>query len=309
MNQELKDILDKNGVTGLTLADVGAKDGLEFIPELSGITTIHAFEPNPHEYKKLQEMYKDHSFKSLHLNETGLGETNGVARFTVTNHASMSSLLEPDMDNYEKHFGTYQEFNAWKNAVHTSAHISIKLQTSDDYFKSNAIDYLKLDTQGSELSILKGAKNLLSAKKIQVIKVEVSTIPIYKEQAVFSDIDIFLRNNNYILVDFITYRNEYIPLWNPGKAHVHHAPCGDAIYVLEDKNTAAAISLKKGILLHWLGYPAIANVYFTNAGLSKGDLTAIKHIRPVTDTPFYKRLIRNIIPPVIYRMLLKIRRA
>ncbi len=64
MKEDLIDILKKNGITELTIADVGAKDSLDFIKEVSGITTMHAFEPNPEECKKLEALYKNHSFKS-----------------------------------------------------------------------------------------------------------------------------------------------------------------------------------------------------------------------------------------------------
>lgn len=301
MTEQLSDILKKNGVTELAIVDVGAKDSLDFIDELAGITNLYAFEPNPEECKNLEMKYKVHPFKSLYLNQKGLGEREGVTQFHITKHASMSSLLQPDIGNYERHFGSYSDFDRWKEYILPTAQISIDLHTADTYFKNNPIDYLKLDTQGSELSILKGAAGLLSNKKIQVIKVEVSTIPIYKDQALFSDIDLFLRNYDYTLVDFITYRNDYIPIWNQNKAHSHYAPCGDAIYVLD--NDTADSSIKKGILLHWLGYTGIADSYFTKAGLSAFDIDTIKRIRTIKHISFLRRFIKNICPPVLYRLI------
>ncbi len=307
MTEQLKSILNKNGITELVVADIGAKDSLDFIHELAPITNLHGFEPNPVEYKNLELKYKTHPFKSLQLNETGLAEKEGTAQFNITKHAAMSSLLQPDIDNYERHFGSYSDFERWKEYIRPDQHISISLTTADTYFKNNSIDYLKLDTQGSELSILKGAIDLLSAKKIQVIKVEVSTIPVYKEQAFFSDIDLFLRGYNYTLVDFITYRNDYIPVWNQEKAHSHYAPCGDAIYVLEDDKDNASTSIKKGILLHWLGYPGLADSWFIKTGLSATDIGTIKSIKNVKHKSLRARLLKNMAPPFLYRLIERMR--
>jgi hypothetical protein len=59
------------------------------------------------------------------------------------------------------------------------------------------IDYLKVDTQGAELSILKGAGDLLDSAR--VLEVEVEFNPIYKGQPLFSDVDTFLRDKGFVL--------------------------------------------------------------------------------------------------------------
>ena len=306
MKKQIIDILNKNGVTGLTIADVGAKDHIEFIEELSEITTIHAFEPNPNECNKLKILYENYPFKTFHLNELGLAENSGTASFYLTNHNSMSSLLKPDVENYEKHFGSYKEFSSWKSNIDTQEIMSINIQTADEYFNDKEIDYLKLDTQGSELCILKGAKKLIENKKIQVIKVEVSTIPIYKDQTLFSDIDLFLRENHYELIDFVTYRNENWSLFYRDQVHAHYAPCGDAIYVLVDNEALKSCNIKKGVLLYWLGYSSIANFFFGKSGLSAGDINILKSIKARNDKSFFIRFLKNFMPPVLYKLMKRI---
>ena len=202
--RKIHSILASLGINGLTFVDAGAKDSLEYIQELDSITEIHAFEPNPDEFQTLQKLYSNHSFKKLKLNQIGLSNTNGGADFTITNHASMSSLLNPDLENYKKHFGAYSDFHKWETSIVAHNKVRIEVQTLDSYFANEelTLDYLKLDTQGSELLILQGAEDLISSGKVSVIKVEVSTIAIYKNQALFSDIDLFLRKYNYDLADF-----------------------------------------------------------------------------------------------------------
>lgn len=300
--RDLINILSQYAIKEFTFVDVGAKDALEFIPEISSVTNLHAFEPNPKECEKLKEIYRQHSFKTLHINKEGLGEKENQALFKLTQHASMSSILEPDMGNYVKHFGSYKEFKDWEKKIKVESEIIISIQTIDRHFKYQSIDYLKIDTQGSELSILKGAKQLIENKKVHVIKVEVSIIPIYKNQALFSDIDLFLRRYNYVLVDFVTYRNDYIPLFKSDQGHSHYAPCGDAIYVLEDEPMNLSLNIKKGLIIQWLGYQSLASTYFNNAGLTKEIITHLQSIKKITYLPFYKRLFKNIIPPLLYRL-------
>jgi hypothetical protein len=68
-------------------------------------------------------------------------------------------------------------------------------------------------------------------------------------------------------------------------------------------NDTADSSIKKGILLHWLGYTGIADSYFTKAGLSAFDIDTIKRIRTIKHISFLRRFIKNICPPVLYRLI------
>ena len=50
-----------------------------------------------------------------------------------------------------------------------------------------AIDIMKLDVQGAELEVLKGARGLLGG--VRLIELEVAFNPIYKDQPLFGEID------------------------------------------------------------------------------------------------------------------------
>ena len=296
-------ILNDNKISELTFVDVGAKDKLDFITELKSLIVLHAFEPITEEYNKLKEKYKNNFFKELFLNEQGLSDFIGTAQFNVTKHNSMSSLLEVDVENYRKHFGNYSEFCTWSNNVSVEKKINIELQTLDSYFedKDSVIDYLKIDTQGSELIILKGAEKLLQNKKISVIKVEVCTIPIYKNQALFSDIDVFLRSYGYILVDFVSFRKEYRSTFKKQKAH--YAPCGDAIYILQSEPETNENRIKKAILLSWLGYKSLSQNLVTLTKLELKELNIILSIYNNSKLLFLKKIIKNSLPPYIFNFI------
>ena len=62
-------------------------------------------------------------------------------------------------------------------------------------------DFIKLDIQGGELNVLKGAKNKLN--ECFGIEVEVEFISIYLNQPLFSDIDRIFKTKNFVFIDFI----------------------------------------------------------------------------------------------------------
>jgi len=292
----LINILAKYKIADFNFVDVGAKGELEYISDLENITNLYAFEPNPAEFNKLREKYSRFNFKKLSVNDLALGSTVGQESLNIMANSSMSSLLLPDVQNYAKHFGQYTEFEKWKSAIATVEKIKVKIDTIDNQFAkiTGPIDYLKLDTQGSELDILKGAEQLLKKRSIKIIKVEVSTVPVYKQQAVFSDIDVYLKQFGYVLVDFKTYRNG-----NEMRLHEHCAPCGDAFYVVEEEGTPEN-KIKIGVMLLWLGYASLANNFFNSNMLEAQDVYILNKFGNESLGRRIKRLLKLFIPPILH---------
>lgn len=65
-------------------------------------------------------------------------------------------------------------------------------------FDSNEYNCLVLDTQGSELEVLKGFKN--GIKDIEIIVTEISTKQLYRNSVLFEEIKSWLENQNFMLV-------------------------------------------------------------------------------------------------------------
>ena len=299
--KSLTDILNKYNINSISLVDVGAKGHIEFIEELRTTTHLHAFEPNNIECNKLKAKYHQVPFKTIAINNFGLAQKTGNLKFYISHHAAMSGLLEPDIVNYEKHFGSYLEFTNWKNDIATVKETTIKCISLDDYSngKLEEIDYIKIDTQGTELDILKGAEQLLKQRKVHLIKVEVATISIYKNQVLFADIDVFLRNHLYQLVDFVTYRNENMTVFK--NKTWKHAPCGDAIYVLNAGDLSQSRCIKNGIILHWLGYKSLSSYYLKKTNLNQNEMDSILKIKIYNSISFSKRFLKVWLPPILYK--------
>ena len=80
--------------------------------------------------------------------------------------------------------------------------ITIHTLTLNEFCASHnidRIDLLKLDTQGSELEVLKGSDSLLKTQSILAIYCEVEFIEIYEDQPLFDEIFRYLATYGYTL--------------------------------------------------------------------------------------------------------------
>ncbi len=90
--------------------------------------------------------------------------------------------------------------------------IEVSTVKLDDLSTPEFIDLLKLDVQGFELEILKNATKTLD--KVAVLIVEVEYSPIYLGQPLFAEVDIFLRSQDFELVDL---KNVAYPYASPNE--------------------------------------------------------------------------------------------
>jgi FkbM family methyltransferase len=63
------------------------------------------------------------------------------------------------------------------------------------------VDYLKIDVQGAELDVIRGAAKALS--RAVLVHTEVEFVPMYQDQPLFGDIDVELRRHGYLLHNFV----------------------------------------------------------------------------------------------------------
>ncbi|WP_367267754.1 FkbM family methyltransferase [Okeania sp. SIO2C9] len=86
----------------------------------------------------------------------------------------------------------------------------IQTTTLDDFCHSegiNEIDFMQVDTQGGELKVLEGAKDIL--KSVLFLKVEVEFTSMYENQPLFADIDLYMRKSGFTFLDFETLYRDY----------------------------------------------------------------------------------------------------
>ena len=110
-----------------------------------------------------------------------------------------SSMYEPDKKSFMFYGFKKKDFHLF-DVTKTE---EVECDTIDSSLKSlniNSLDYLKIDTQGSELEILKG----LGDYRPLIIKCEVQIYPMYKDVPSWTELVYFLGKLNYIVSDWKT---------------------------------------------------------------------------------------------------------
>ena len=226
----------------IVVFDVGARSGFGLLNNLSSKLDVYCFEPEPTSFQELQTFYAEHNpFNTIQLLNIALCNTNGEATLHLTKHLDMCSLLEPDVEQFKREFQQVPNSQNWFDSLMLLEKINVKTERIDDFALKNKIsniDFLKIDTQGTELEVLKGAEHYLTSKKISVIKVEASLANMYKNQAFFKDVDAFLREKGYIFLDLIFPQKNNKKWWQKVLKldKKNQAPIGDAYYILDFEN-------------------------------------------------------------------------
>ena len=100
----------------------------------------------------------------------------------------MTSLFEPNFDVLNLFHG----FPTWGEVVATETVQTVRL---DDVAETAGMTFLQMDIQGAELLALQHAQARL--RKALVLHLEVSFLPLYVDQPLFSDVELFLRHRGY----------------------------------------------------------------------------------------------------------------
>jgi hypothetical protein len=110
--------------------------------------------------------------------------------------------------------------------------LRIETVALDEYLPSQgvtAVDVLELDTQGSELEILRGADALLR-DSVLALQVEVEFAQMYTDQPLFGDLDSHVRGYGFDLFDLTRYRGRRTTL-EPHQPTRGQVLWGQALYL------------------------------------------------------------------------------
>lgn len=148
-----------------TVLDVGAHIGdySELVLGRFPRARLHAFEPHPDSYRRLSALAR--------------------GRFTAHNLGLSDAPGELPLHDYSGEAGTsHASFHGQVfERVHRreAAHRLVNVTTLDSFARSNGIervDLLKIDTEGHECRVLRGARDLIGAGAIDLIQFEFSRL-------------------------------------------------------------------------------------------------------------------------------------
>jgi len=189
--QLIEHYIEKNDV----VFDIGTNMGFytlwmsRFIDEFG---EIHCFEPDKQNYSRLQT-------------NIAFNQIEGIIK---TNRCAVS-----DSDGWVKFTEGRDGENHISNIALDSA-VEVQSITLDTYFEFHGIQhiaYMKIDVEGFELQVLKGAKKLLENKKIDIIQLEINQ-QLNNAGTKVNDLLFFLENYGYNLYCYETVTGSLNPI-------------------------------------------------------------------------------------------------
>ncbi len=150
---------------------------------------IISFEPISEVFSDLERISKND--KNWDVFNFALGDVNGSEKINISKNSHSSSLLTM-LDSH---------LRAAPESVYIGSEI-IEIKTLDSVFEDlcsvNKNIFLKIDTQGYESRVLRGAENILSS--IDTIQLEMSLVPLYEGELTFIDMCQYLYEKGYTLI-------------------------------------------------------------------------------------------------------------
>ena len=158
-----------------TIFDVGADNGnsSERYIKLFSEPIIHTFEPRPDQFEIMKSKFNDK--KNIYLNNVAVGSKTEIKKFNQIKGGGRSSFLKSTVDN-----------------LSNQTQIDAQVITIDEYVNKNnikRINLLKIDTQGYEDEVLKGAQETLKLNKIDIIETELIVGNMYEKTLSFNEIE------------------------------------------------------------------------------------------------------------------------
>ncbi len=198
INQCFKEVL---GDLRISFVDIGAAGNIH--PRwkvISNFINYYGFEPDKRSYDLLL-MNKNDCFTYKIFNKA-VWETEGEIDINLCYKPWVSSYFLPNFNILNK-FSDKERFEVLKKEKITT--------TKLDKFKFDNENFIKIDIQGGELSVLRGASSTL--KNCLGLELEIEFLELYKSQPLFGEVCRYLNDNDFEFIDFISLnrweRSEY----------------------------------------------------------------------------------------------------
>jgi len=190
----------------LVAFDVGARIGdwsagfLELAAGRPNRGEVHAFEPVPDSLARIDASFSDQiASGELRINAMALSDAPGTLPIYVPHAIAGTSTLHPDTTvNYEQV-------------------LQVAVSTVDEYCLANSIgkiDLLKVDTEGNDLRVMLGAKELLTRGGIGVLQFEYNHRWIHS-RAYLKDVFDLIRGMPYRIAKICPNSLDIYVEWHP----------------------------------------------------------------------------------------------
>lgn len=170
-----------------TIFDIGANVGQSAVQYAITYRTarIDSFEPLHKPFEELQRRTARNS--RIHCHNLALGSTSGTAKMDPMDYTYMSRISD---DGEE----------------------TVSVTTAVDFTRDNHIDRVnifKVDTEGFDLEVLRGAEQLINERRLDLIQVEAGMNPENEHHVYFEKLTGYLHAHEYRLIGIYHLHNEW----------------------------------------------------------------------------------------------------
>jgi FkbM family methyltransferase len=157
-----------------TIFDVGANKGqsIKFFAQIFDNPKIYAFEPSPKTFGFLKKFVDHMDGTAISIFQIGIGDKEQVLNFYESILSETSTFALPDQNSeYQKRKNRvlFQNFESAFTSIPT------RVTTIDTFLNENnmeSIDVLKIDVEGFELEVIRGAQQALRDGRVKIVQFE-----------------------------------------------------------------------------------------------------------------------------------------
>jgi FkbM family methyltransferase len=214
------------------VVDVGANIGQTLETFLSWWPSAHclSLEPLPDAFAQLQDVVKKYSGRAEAIN---CGVSSSPRKLTLNGSKTQSTTssfhkLNKSAETVQAHHGLRSTPSFLELGAEDNYEVEVSVEKLDDiltssnnesatWFNENGVDILKIDTQGWELEVLRGATEVLKRTKVVLTEWQFDDIygqppPIHELDKILSDAGFRLWDISHIYKDLKTMRTLWVDL-------------------------------------------------------------------------------------------------
>ena len=171
----MKNCLKKGDI----LVDVGASVGFLSIFGRTIVGTtgkVLCFEPSKNRFRDLMKSISINEYENVIANNVALGDEKGEIYLVESGDGGYLSSIPPLFQPIYTTLLKKKHLDIYSSKDHSKKGYSVEQTTLDKYLLENNITkvhFIKIDVEGYEINVLKGAKSILSGKDAPIISVEI----------------------------------------------------------------------------------------------------------------------------------------
>lgn len=155
--QEIEALLSEFDISTGVAIDVGANVGLMSLPLALKFKQVYSFEPDPDNAAVFKKNSDLNQLKNITLCQEGVADQSGSLELSINRSIDGDGMINTGISSLHS-----------KNRVNSKRVVSVPVTTLDEFIEKNSVgdlSLIKIDTEGYDHLVLKGARKTLAKFK------------------------------------------------------------------------------------------------------------------------------------------------